>query len=174
MPEHSKGNPNDDGVLGIDAMSGGIWKIDFKKEELTFASSVDSIEQTGEAEIFPTTFSEHAITIEVRFGNNVETMAVDLGYNGDLLLPLNEFKKFALPNKTLFNVAKFNTPTSQNVVNNLSIIDTINISHNWFSAIISSNELVKEKLIGLAFFRRFDYVIFDFVNKRIYTPRKVW
>jgi hypothetical protein len=33
---------NDDGVLGIEVMSKGIWKIDFKGDELAFALNINS------------------------------------------------------------------------------------------------------------------------------------
>ncbi len=175
MPYNTKGNKNDDGVLGIDIMSKGIWKIDFRKNELSFASDIDSFKEIKQTEIFPATFDHQAITVSVDFGNsNVKKMSIDLGYNGDMLMPLGEFKSISKSNKTFVNLSRFSTPASENVVNNLSVFDTVNISHNWFITIVSSNETVKERLIGLAFFRRFDYVIFDFINKRIYIPKKVW
>jgi hypothetical protein len=115
------------------------------------------------------------MTIDVTFEKNIiKTMAVDLGYNGDLLMPLKEFNKISSQNKIFTTPAKFNTPASNNLINSLSIFDTININHNWFFTIVSSNEKVKEQLIGLQFFRKFDFVIFDFINKQIYIPKKVW
>lgn len=101
-------------------------------------------------------------------------MAIDLGYNGDMLMPLSEFNTISSSNKILINLRRFATPSSEHIVNHLSILDTVHIDHNWFSAIVSANETVKERLIGLAFFNRFNYVIFDFINKHIYIPKKVW
>jgi predicted aspartyl protease len=175
MPNNPKDNKNDDGVIGIDVMSKAIWKIDFKNYELTFASSIDSFREISQAEVFPATFNEQSITVEVDFGNNnVKTMAIDLGYNGYMLMPLTEFNKISSTNKIFTNPGTFATPASENSVNNLSISDTVNIDHNWFFTIVSSNETAKERLIGLDFFKRFDYVLFDFINKQIYIPKKVW
>lgn len=175
MPENLKDNKNDDGVFGIDVMSKGVWMIDFKNSVLSFASSIDSFEEIKQAEVFPATFNQKSITVSVDFGNsNVKTMAIDLGYNDYMLLPVSEFRNISQSKKVFFDLEKFTTPVSENVVNSLSFLDTVHINHNWFFTIVSSNETVKEKLIGLTFFRRFDYVIFDFIDKRIYVPKKVW
>lgn len=175
MPNNYKDIKNDDGVFGGDLMSTGVWKIDFRKEELTFASTIDSLKGINQSEVFPATFDQGSIKIDVRFGGNaVKTMAVDLGYNGDLLVPLSEFNRVSVQNKTFLSPAMFNTPASGNFVNSLSFIDTVNINHIWLSAIVSSNEKVQERLIGLNFFRKFDFVIFDFKNKQLYLPKKIW
>lgn len=175
MPDSSKGNRTNDGVLGIDAMSKGVWKIDFKKEELTFASSIDSFIEIRQSEIFPATFNEQSITVDVDLGdNNIKVMAIDMGYNGCLLVPPHDIKKVYSPNRIFLTPSKFSTPSSQNIVNSWSVVDTVKINNNWFFTIISTAEIVKERLIGQAFFKKFDYVIIDFINKRIYIPKKVW
>lgn len=172
---NSENNKTNDGVFGIDVMSTGIWKIDFKNSELTFASSIDSFSELNRAEIFPATFDRQSITVAVDLGNNnVTAMAIDLGYNGEMFIPLSDFDNIGSPNKTFNNLRGFNTPASGNVVNTVSIFDTVSINHNWFVTIVSSSESVKERLIGLQFLRRFDYVLFDFIDKRIYVPKKVW
>jgi hypothetical protein len=175
MPDSSKNSEKVDGALGIDAMSKAIWKIDFSKSELSCASDIDSFQEVVQAEILPATFAQQSIMVNVDFGNNnVKTMAIDLGYNGDMLLPSVEFKTICSPSNTIVRPGKIITPAGVKVVNNVSEIDTVRINHNWFFAEISTNETVSERLIGLAFFRRFDYVIFDFVDERIYLPKKVW
>jgi predicted aspartyl protease len=175
MPNNSQDDKTDDGVLGIDALSKGIWRIDFKKQELTFVSDIDSISEMRQTEIFPATINQQSITVDVDFGNkDIKTLAIDIGYNGYMLLPPGDFKPISSPAKTFVTPSRFNTPASRNIVNNLSVVDTVNINHNWFATVVSSNEAVKERLIGLAFFKRFDYIIFDFINKHIYVPKKVW
>jgi predicted aspartyl protease len=172
---NSENNKTDDGVFGMDVMSKGIWKIDFKNSELTFASSIDSFSEINQTEVFPATFGWQSITVNVDFGNsNVKTMAIDLGFNGGMFMPLRDFNNIGSSHKTLIDLRRFNTPAGENIVNSVSIFDTVNINHDWFITIVSSNERVKERLIGLQFFRRFDYTIFDFINKRIYIPKKVW
>jgi predicted aspartyl protease len=175
MPDDFNDIRNDDGVFGGDLMSTGVWKIDFKNNELTFASNIDSLKELNQTEVFNSTFAPKYINIDVIFGSNIaKTMSIDLGYNGDLLLPLNEFNKISTSNKIFLASSMFKTPASENIVKSLSFIDTVKINHNRFITIISSNEKVKERLIGLQFFKRFDFVIFDFINKKIYLPKKVW
>lgn len=175
MPDNANDSKNDDGVLGIDAMSKGIWKIDFKSNQLAFASNIDSFKEISQSEIFPAIFDQQSIGVKVKFGNdNVEEMHIDLGYNGYMLLTLRDFKNISKKSRTYVMSGKFNTPAQQNFVNNLSVVDTIAISHNFFVTQVSSNEKVQERLIGLSFFKRFDYVRFDFINERIYIPKKVW
>jgi hypothetical protein len=175
MQDNSKENRIVDGALGIDAISKAVWKIDFTKSELTCASEIDSFKEVGVMEILPTTFTRLSIAVDVDFGrNNVRTIAIDLGYNGDMLLPSAEFKTIGSSSHTIVRPGKFITPAGEKVVNNVSAIDTVRINHNWFFAEVSTNETVSERLIGLDFFRRFDSVIFDFVNHRIYIPKKIW
>ncbi len=175
MQHKTEDNTNDDGVFGSELMSKGIWKIDFKQNELTFTSDIDSLQEMGQTEIFPSIFSAESIKVDVKFGNNiVKNMAIDLGFNGDLIMPFKEFNKLGTRNRAFTDSARFSTPGSDKIVNRLIVFDTVNINHNWFFVIISSNETAKERLIGLQFFRRFDFVIFDFINKRIYVPKKVW
>jgi hypothetical protein len=173
--DSSKNNTTVDGALGIDAMSKAIWKIDFTKSELTCSSDMDSFKEVGQMEILAATFTRESIALDVDFGrHNVKALAIDLGYNGDMILPSGDFKKACPSSKTFARVGKFMTPAGENIVDNISTIDTVKINHNWFVAEISTNKTVSERLIGLAFFRRFDYVIFDFVNERIYVPKKIW
>jgi len=90
----------------------------------------------------------------------------------DMLLPSVEFKTISSSSKTIARAGKFITPAGEKTVNTVSAIDTVRINHNWFFAHVSTNETVSERLVGLGFFRRFDYVIFDFVNKRFTCRRK--
>jgi len=137
--------------------------------------NLDSFKEISQSEIFPAIFDQRSIGVKVRFGNdNVEKMHIDLGYNGYMLLPSRDFKSISKKSRTYVISDKFNTPAQQNFVNNLSVVDTVAISHNFFVTQVSSNEKVQERLIVLSFFKRFDYVIFNFINERIYIPKKVW
>src|SRR5436190_8022799 len=172
MPDTSKDNTSGNGALGIDAMSKAIWKIDFTRSELTCASGIDSFKEVTQTEILPATFSRQSITVNVDFGHdNVKPMAIDLGYDGDMLLPGRDLDNTRSTKKFVWS-GKFKTPAGERNVSNVSFLDTVRINRNWFFAEISTNETVSERLIGLAFFRRFDFVIFDFVSERIYVPRK--
>jgi len=175
IPDSTNDNKNDDGVLGIEPMSKGIWKIDFKNKQLTFASDIDSFKEINQSELFPASFDQQGIAVKVDFGNGkAKTMYIDLGYNGEMLMPLNEFENISKSGKIFDLPNRFITPAHQNFVNTLSFFDTVNINHNFFNSFVSTNEKVNERLIGLSFFIRFDYVIFDFINKQVYIRKKIW
>ena len=175
MPDTVNDNKNDDGVLGIETMSKGIWKIDWKKNQLTFASDLDSFPEIDQCEIFPAVFDQNSINVKIDFGNNnVKSIPIDLGYNGAVILPLSEFNSISKSKRIFSDMGNFSTPGHQNLVNTLSILDTVKINYNYFNTLVCTNESVKERLLGLSFFKKFDFVIFDFINKRIYLPKKVW
>ncbi|MBY0480760.1 MAG: hypothetical protein K2Q21_05340 [Chitinophagaceae bacterium] len=89
-----------------------------------------------------------------------------------MLLPLNDFNKIRESKKVFASTSQLSTPASSEIIDRLMLLDTVNINHDRFSVVVSSSESIKERLIGLLFFRRFDYVIFDFINKQIYIPKK--
>ena len=175
MPDKGSAAKTNEGVLGLDVMEKGVWKFEFIKEELTFVSDPDSLDNLQDVELFPATFTEQSIEVKVNFGESgVKTMAVDLGYNGELLMPMAEFQHISKSGGVFNHPSTFSTPASSSLVNAHAVFDTVYINHTWFKTTIISHETVKERLMGLAFFRRFAYVIFDFINKRIYIPKKVW
>ncbi|MES2893204.1 MAG: hypothetical protein V4725_14360 [Bacteroidota bacterium] len=175
MPAQADGKENDDGVVGSELMAQGIWKIDFRSSVLTFTSTIDSLPGMNATEVFPASFTEGSIELGVKFSNDVEqSIGIDLGFNGDFLLPADAFKNVSGQRKSFTETKKFSTPASWNIVNVTTTLDTVQIGHNWYFAFVSTSDTVKERLLGLQFFRRFDYVIFDFINERVYLPKKVW
>ena len=175
MPEKASGRRNDDGVFGGDLMAKGIWQINFKTKELIFTSDLDSLNLGRGFEILPAVFGDGSITVEITLQNGAsKRLQVDLGYNGDVILPLDEFKAISTGSNVFSRSDRFMTPASGNQVKDLFLLDTVKINRNWFTELISSNELIKEHLAGIQFFQRFDVVVFDFLHRRIYVPRKVW
>ena len=59
------------GVFGDNLISKGIWKIDFEKNILTFASNIDSMEGLQEAIRIPSRFVDNIISLDVVFSNNI-------------------------------------------------------------------------------------------------------
>lgn len=166
---------SDDGVLGGDLMSKGIWGIDFRRRILIFTSDLDSLPQIRNTENLPAVFSKDYIKINVELGKGmVKTVAVDLGYRGDILLPMKDFMDIRTSNKRFSTTSNFMTPASESVVDGIFFLDTVKVNNNWFRVRVSSNEKVKERLIGAEFFDRFDFVVFDFKKRKIYTAKKVW
>ncbi|HTR31667.1 MAG TPA: hypothetical protein VMH27_20485 [Puia sp.] len=175
MPNNFGHLNSDDGVFGGDLMSRGIWEIDFRRRILTFTSELDSLRDIANSEILPAVFNKDNIKIDVELGKGVvKTAAIDLGYHGDIILPMEDFLAIRTANKKFSRPSEFMTPASASVVNDLYFFDTIKLNNNWFHVMVSSNEKVKERLVGVEFFDRFDFVVFDFKNSKIHISKKVW
>ncbi|HEY5405488.1 MAG TPA: hypothetical protein VIJ92_00310 [Ginsengibacter sp.] len=167
-------NDKTPGVFGEELINKGIWKIDFKNETITFTSSMDSLKELAETNLLPSRFKDDIIELEISFRHHIEkTLEVDMGYNGGILIPLKLFTIVSLGNKkTLTDTLLFSTPgRSENVLNHLAF-DSVKIGNSFFPMSISSNQSDKEMLIGARFFKQFEFVIFDYINKAVYVSRK--
>jgi hypothetical protein len=167
-------NKRIDGVLGDNIISKGVWKFDFDKSEITFASGIDSITDIQYATKLPATFTENAVLIKVAFRNDVEkNLELDFGFNGAILLPSDTFKKVAKGNMKFYKDTRgFSTPANSNITEHSHAFDSVFISDSSFVTFLTTNKLNKESLIGLAFFRNFHTVVLDYINKAIYIKRK--
>jgi len=159
--------------VGESIMEHGIWKIDFENSRITIASNIDSIKGLRAAKMLPAVFTDKAIEIEIRFSNNnKQKIGLDLGYNGDIILPAAAFMLAVAPGKkTAVEKRKFSTPAGSGIVDDRSARDHIQAGGQLAEVRISSNKLVKEKLIGLGFFRQFKFMVIDYLNKAVYLSR---
>jgi predicted aspartyl protease len=165
-----------DGIFGDNLLMKGVWKIDFEKNIITFTNTIDSIDNLQDAEKITTSYSlSDNFMIDILFENNIkEKFEVDLGYNGYLTIPLTEFDKIDLNKKAII---KNSTNTfivgTQNVTQYQLPNTTIKFSDRTKSlttTLISSN-VMKMKLIGVGFFSKFKFVVFDYPNKTIYISK---
>jgi hypothetical protein len=162
------------GVFGEELIDKGIWKIDFKNEIITLTSNIDSLKEISETYILPSRFKDDLIELKVSFRNNIkETVEVDLGYNRDIFIPMKLFNIVSAGNKrTLTDSLLFSTPSSSTNVLNHSAFDSVKINKTSFPVFIESNQSNKEILIGAGFFKQFEFVIFDYINKAVYVSKK--
>lgn len=162
-----------DGVIGEDIMRKAIWKIDFKNQQIGIASSPESVQGWAEAVALPAVFTSKAVAIEVVLGNAVNTtLELDLGYNGAVIIPASLFKSVVGgKNNSYRNSMDFSTPSGTSVVDNVTAKDSIRIGQQRFMTLITTNDLVKEKLLGLGFFSQFEFVIIDYLDKTVYVSK---
>jgi len=52
------------------------------------------------------------------------------------------------------------------------VADSIQIGRLYFNTPVTTNEKVREKLIGLRFFGDFNFIIIDYLNKAVYLSKK--
>lgn len=163
-----------DGAIGENIMTEGIWKIDFLHRVISFASTADSIEGLKEAEQLPASFTSSGIEITVDCSNHIQKQfELDLGYNGSFILPAKEFAAIAAGNKKMYiDSMRFATPASAVNTETTSVIDSIRIGHHSFTVSLCTNPLVKERLVGLRFFRQFEFIIIDYPGKKCYISRQ--
>ena len=162
-----------DGVIGENIMSRGVWKIDFKNQQLHFASSADSIEGLDETDLLPANFTDNGIEIMVSFRNSVtEKLELDLGYNGWIIIPAEMAKPIFVNKKIYTDSMRFSTPGSTAIIKNSVVADSIQIGRLYFNTPVTTNEKVREKLIGLRFFGDFNFIIIDYLNKAVYLSKK--
>lgn len=164
-----------DGAFGSELMSKGIWKIDFKNNVLTFVSSIDSLPESAGCEPIVAVVDNNRIVINVKSARGLtQPMFVDLGFNGDLLVSEDDSMYLSSRNKFSSEQMMLSTPSDTKIVSRLSAIDTVQISNHWFVTMLSTRKSSKDRLIGLQFFKRFQFIIIDFKNKKLLVPKMVF
>ena len=163
------------GVIGENIISQGAWMIDFDNNKVIFASSVDSFDTKRilyEARHLPTNYKDNTFTIKIAFGNGVTKMfEVDLGFNGMAILPLKDFSEIIDPGKTFESDISFKTPAGNHFIKSTTSHQKVLLGTDSVSFMFSTNDRVAEKLVGLGFFKQFEFVVLDYPNKQIYVSR---
>ena len=122
--------------------------------------------------LLPTTFSGNTFTIEAVFGNGVtKKFDVDLGFNGMAILPLKEFSDISNPGITFESEISFKTPAGDHLIKSITSHQKVLLGTDSVSFMFSTNEKVAENLLGLGFFKQFEFVVLDYPNKQIYISR---
>ncbi|SDH21950.1 aspartyl protease family protein [Chitinophaga filiformis] len=170
------------GLMGINMLKKGIWKIDFEHKQISFATTIDSIEGVKDAKPFPAKFNRDGdIKVEIEIDHSQkELVSVDLGYNGDLVLPPASFTP-VIKDKYVYKATGTSSTIAGVVDTRFYLYEHAVFSFNgdtYLDYEVSTSDIVKDKLLGAGFFSDFKFVIFDFVNRNMYVskgliPRKV-
>ncbi|QRM90740.1 hypothetical protein FG167_16340 [Lacinutrix sp. WUR7] len=86
---------NVDGFIGANLMQHTIWDIDFSKKQITITDNESTLnlpEDLIENKLFIGYAGLPSIACKIN-GEKVWNFAVDLGYNGETVIPFSEFKK---------------------------------------------------------------------------------
>jgi hypothetical protein len=162
------------GVIGENIISLGVWMIDFEYNKLIFASSADSLGKKViyESHLLPTTFKNNTFSVEPVINGVKKKFYVDIGFNGEAILPLDDFKEICDSKKTVSHHATFSTPNGKQNLDNLTSYEKILLGTDSVAFVFTTNEKVAESVVGLGFFRQFHFVILDYPNKQIYVSIK--
>lgn len=162
------------GVIGENIISLGAWMFDFDDGEVTFASSIDSLDLIPMyTRMLPSTFNDNIFTIEPTFENGVKKkFDVDFGFSGSAALPLKDFNEISGMQRQHSYPARFSTPAGEQVVTNTLSYATVSLGTDSVKMTWFSNNKLTESVVGLEFFKQFEFVVLDYPNKKIYVS--VW
>lgn len=162
------------GLFGINLLSKGIWKINFKDSTLTFTSSIDSIGNITELTEVPIHKNlNSSFSLDATFKNSISRkLTIDFGFNGMILLPKDVFENIDTENQAVSRDTLTTTlaSISKTTIKKLEG-ENVTISNKIYSSQIVTNDIVNFSLIGLRFFTQFDYVILDFPKSKLYLPK---
>ena len=159
-----------DGVIGENIMRTGIWKLDFENKQVQFASSVAGITGWEDSRPLPAVFKADAIEVIIAMGNGKYIRPeLDLGFNGAIILPTAIFEA-TLGGSTAVSKSnmRFTTPSGDAETTTTYSNQKICAGSACFVSLITTNDIVKEQLLGLSFLLQFRYVIIDFPGKKLY------
>ncbi|MDT0689905.1 retropepsin-like aspartic protease [Salegentibacter sp. F188] len=165
---------NVDGFIGANLMQHAIWDIDFNQKQITITDDELKLslpEEVIENKLFIGVGGVPAIASKIN-GKKVWNFTVDLGYNGDIVIPFSEFKK-QIENGEISDFKKSNTQSigiygKQNRTKEsyTGVIDEIEFGNSTLKNVKVYSEEYLDKAFGLDFFRNYR-VILNWNSKKI-------
>ncbi|WP_034924991.1 retropepsin-like aspartic protease [Gillisia sp. CAL575] len=166
---------NVDGFIGSNLMQHAIWDIDFSKNQITITDNESKLnlpEEIIENKLFIGVAGLPSIASKIN-GKKIWNFSVDLGYDGDIVIPFSEFEK----QKESGQISDFKKSNTQGVI---GVYGKQNSTRESYTGIISEiefgnstmkNEKVYSeqylvKRFGLDFFRNYR-VIINWNSKKI-------
>ena len=161
------------GVMGSNLIEKGVWKIDFLHKQITFSSSVDSLSNLWMTQEIPAIFTSQGIQLTVVFPNGLaHKVEIDLGFNGGILVPSAAYQSITKSVARGFSDRRKLFLPSGNPLQVLSHrMEKVIIGNEQKNIILTSTEQIQEWLLGLEYFTQYDYIVMDFLNKKLYLPQ---
>jgi len=162
------------GLFGGDLLSKGVWKINFKDSILTFASSVDSIGNLNEAIEIPIHKGLNgSIYLNAIVKNSItQRLTIDFGFGGMILLPKDLFEKIDIKNEAVSKDTLSTTLASKSkIIKKTLECENVMINNKKYTSQIITFSNVNMSLIGLKFFKQFDFVVLDYPKGKLYLSK---
>ena len=169
-------NQKYDGLFGKNIMKKGIWKIDFENKTITITSSIDSLKTNIPLEKIVANFTKtDKIQFDILFKNELyEKIDMDLGYNGMLIIPKENFDKVDEKHKAVVKEGYTITVAGKQTVTNYNLdLVGIKIGDKDFDVTLRSTNNMRGKLLGVGFFSKFKFIVIDYLNKDFYISRGI-
>lgn len=166
---------NVDGFIGSNLMQHAIWDIDFDQKQITITDNESKLnlpEEIIENKLFIGVAGLPSIACKIN-GKKVWNFLVDLGYNGDIVIPFSEFER----QKENGKISDFKKSNTQGVIgiygrqdstrdSYTGIIKEIEFGNSTLKNVKVYSEQYLDKRFGLDFFK--DYrVILNWNSKKI-------
>lgn len=160
-----------EGVIGDDVLANTVLGVLFQRHSVTLSSEVPDLGETTELK---SNFTSKGIGIELKFRNGlVRTFYLDLGFNGSILLPEKEFDIITKNNADIrTRKAHLSTAKERQTVDVKHSAESVFINGTSYRTYLSTNTNVQERLIGLAFFRSYQFLIIDYKHKSLLLSKK--
>jgi len=169
---------NVDGFIGANIMQHAIWDINFDKKQITITDNESKLslpKNLIENKLFIGVAGIPSIACEIN-GEKIWNFPVDLGYNGDIVIPFSEFKK-QTDNGQILDFKKSNTQSvgiygKQDLTTEsyTGIIDEIEFGNSTLKNEKVYSEQYLSRRFGLDFFRNYR-VILNWNSKKIKLMR---
>lgn len=166
---------NVDGFIGANLMQHAVWDIDFAQQQITITddeSKLNLSEEIIENKLFIGVAGLPSIACKIN-EKKVWNFLVDLGYNGEIVVPFSEFKKQTENGE----ISDFKKSETQGVIgiygkqnttreSYTGIIDEIEFGNATIENVKVYSEQYLEKRFGLDFFKNYR-VIINWDSKKI-------
>lgn len=176
MDSYLQRDLNLDGIVGGDIMEDFVWKMDFYNQRILVTKEVSNFNPKNDG--IPFIKTGNNIYIQSKINGSSMTLLVDTGHDG--FISINKNKITAHPkavtdpvfwedNSILHSVNHFASKSYRPFMDT-----TLYLKGNiQVGDLFLNNEIIKihkspYNLIGMDFLKRFDHVIFDYPNKKIY------
>jgi len=164
-----------DGFIGSNLMQHAIWDIDFSHKQITLTDNESNLslpENLIENKMFVGVAGLPSIACKIN-GEKIWNFQVDLGYNGDIVIPYSEFEK-QTENGEITNFGKSNSGGSIGIYGKekttkksySGTIDEIEFGNSFLKNQKFYSEQYLGKRFGLDFFKNYR-VIINWDSKKI-------
>lgn len=176
MDSYLQRDLNFDGMLGDDIIRNLVWKFDLINRKMYVTEDINNFKFDGES--IPFYRKNEHIVVTVKIDNADVELIVDTGYSGFITIDkFNYDYMFSPSKKPIFwegvSTRQFGNPYAS-LAHSLRIDSTYYVNVNLdIGGVTLENEIIELhhvplNIIGMDFFKRFDYFILDYQNNMIH------
>jgi hypothetical protein len=165
-----------DGILGNDIIGHLVWKIDFVNQKVYLTQDVKNFNVLGDG--IPLTKIGPYITMKCSISNKELDLIIDTGYSGFISMNKNLADSLLYYSKRPILWEGVSTLGRGNPYLSPSFTEHIDTTYYFyddisFGKVTLKNEIIELRhfpwsIVGMDFFKRFEYFIIDYPNQKLY------